>query len=338
VAIKILPQVFTSDPERLARFEREAQMLAALNHSHIGAIYGIEDANGVRALVLELVEGETLAERLRRGSVPVKEALAIACQMADALESAHERGIVHRDLKPANVKTTPDGTVKVLDFGLAKEAVSYAPGSDLGQSPTVSVSPTRDGMILGTPAYMSPEQARGKTVDKRTDIWAYGCVLYEMLTGRRAFAGETASDSIAAILEREPDWKKLPAAAPAHVQRLLRRCLEKDPNRRLRDIGDARLELDEALSSPAQADLQKPAVMTRRTAISALAGAAVGAAATGIFAISRYHGAMPRNLTRFAIPMPEGEFHSASFNERVAISPDGSRRHVVRWRHHLFCV
>jgi len=176
---------------------------------------------------------------------------------------------------------------------------------------------------------MSPEQARGKTVDKRTDIWAYGCVLYEMLTGRRAFAGETASDSIAAILEREPDWTKLPAAAPAHVQRLLRRCLEKDPNRRLRDIGDARLELDEALSSPAQADLQKPAVMTRRTAISALAGAAVGAAAAGIFAISRYHGAMPRNLTRFAIPMPEGEFHSASFNDRVAISL------LSQWRQHV---
>ncbi len=327
VAIKILPQVFTSDPERLARFEREAQMLAALNHSHIGAIYGVEDANGVRALVLELVEGQTLAERLRRGSLPVKEALAIACQMADALESAHERGIVHRDLKPANVKITPDGTVKVLDFGLAKAAVSYAPGSDLGQSPTVSVGPTRDGMIVGTAAYMSPEQARGKAVDKRTDIWAFGCVLYEMLTGCRAFPGETASDSIAAILEREPDWTALPASMSEHIRRLLSRCLEKDPKLRLRDIGDARIEVEDVLSGRQQDDLieHKPGRITRREAIIALAGAAAGAASTGIFAISRYRGTVPRDLTRFTIPTPEGEFHSASFNDRVAISPDGTR-------------
>ena len=323
VAIKILPQVFTSDPERLARFEREARILAALNHPHIGAIYGVEDAENVHALVLELVEGDTLAERLRRAPVPVTDALAIALQIAEALESAHERGIIHRDLKPANVKITPDGKVKVLDFGLAKAVVNNTTRPDLTQSPTVTVSGTYEGAILGTAAYMSPEQARGKTVDKRTDIWAYGCVLYEMLTRRRAFVGETASDTIAAILEREPDWTKLPAAAPAHVRRLLRRCLEKDPSRRLRDIGDARLELDEALSSPAQADLQKPAVMTRRTAISALAGAAAGAA-TVVFAIRGYR-ATPRNLTRFAIPTPEGEFLSASFNDRVAISPDGMR-------------
>ncbi len=322
VAIKILPEVFTSDPERLARFEREAQLLAALNHPHIGAIYGVEDAGSVHALVLELVEGDTLAERLRRGSLPVADALAIAHQIADALEAAHEKGIVHRDLKPANVKITPDGKVKVLDFGLAKAVVSSATGPDLSQSPTVTVSGTSAGAILGTVAYMSPEQARGKTVDKRTDIWAYGCVLYEMFTGRKAFAGETASDTIASILEREPDWTKLPAAAPAHVPRLLRRCLEKDPHRRLRDIGDARLELDDALSSPAQADLQKPAVMTRRMAMSALAGATAGAA-MGVFAISRYRSAMPRNLTRFSFAVPEGEFR-ASFNRRVAISPDGT--------------
>jgi serine/threonine protein kinase len=322
VAIKILPQIFTSDPERLARFEREAQMLAALNHSHIGAIYGVEDADGVHALVLELVEGETLAERLRRGSVPVVEALAIARQIADALEAAHERSIVHRDLKPANVKITPDGQVKVLDFGLAKAVVSNTTGPDLSQSPTLTVSNTSEGAILGTAAYMSPEQARGKTVDKRTDIWAYGCVLYELLTGRKAFAGETASDAIAAILEREPDWTKLPATAPAPVPRLLRRCLEKDPSRRLRDIGDARLEVDDALSSPAQADLQKPAIMTRRTAISALAGAA--GAATGIFAIRRYRGPVLRNLTQFSVAMPEGEVLRASFERHVAMSPDGN--------------
>jgi WD40 repeat protein len=326
VAIKILPQIFTSDPERLARFEREAQMLAALNHSHIGAIYGVEDAGGVRALVLELVEGETLAERLRRGSVPVVEALAIARQIADALEAAHERSIVHRDLKPANVKITPDGQVKVLDFGLAKAVVSNTTGPDLSQSPTWTENGTSKGAILGTAAYMSPEQARGKTVDKRTDIWAYGCVLYEMLTGRKAFAGETASDAIAAILQREPDWTKLPAAAPAAVPRLLRRCLEKDPCRRLRDIGDARLEVDDALSSPARNDLARgrPALMTRRVAISALAGAAVGAASMGIFALGRNRGTMPRSLTRFRIPLPEGGVAVASFNKRVAISPDGT--------------
>ncbi len=324
VAIKILPQVFTSDPERLARFEREARMLAALNHPHIGAIYGVEDAESVHALVLELVEGDTLTERLRRGPVPVTDALTIACQIAEALESAHERGIVHRDLKPGNVKITPDGAVKVLDFGLAKAVVSDAAGPDPSQSPTVTLNGTLNGAILGTAAYMSPEQARGKTIDKRTDIWAFGCVLYEMLTGCRAFPGDTASDTIAAILEREPRWDGLPDVTPAAVRHLLRRCLEKDPKRRLRDIGDARLELDEALSSAARADLQKPAVMTRRTAISALAGAAAGAVATGIFAISRYRGAVPRNLTRFRVPLPEGAVAVASFNKRVAISPDGT--------------
>ena len=221
VAIKILPQIFTSDPERLARFEREARMLAALNHPYIGAIYGIEEAKSVHALVLELVEGDTLGERLRRGPLSVTDAVAIARQIAEALESAHGRGIIHRDLKPANVKITTDGKVKVLDFGLAKAVVSDATGPDLSQSPTVTVNGTLEGAILGTAAYMSPEQARGKTVDKRTDIWAFGCVLYELLTGRRAFPGDTASDTIAAILEREPDWTKLPAAAPAQVRHLL---------------------------------------------------------------------------------------------------------------------
>src|SRR6266852_5952284 len=324
VAIKILPQIFTSDPERLARFEREARMLAALNHPYIGAIYGIEEAKSVHALVLELVEGDTLGERLRRGPLSVTDAVAIARQIAEALESAHGRGIIHRDLKPANVKITTDGKVKVLDFGLAKAVVSDAAGPDPSQSPTVTLNGTLNGAILGTAAYMSPEQARGKTIDKRTDIWAFGCVLYEMLTGCRAFPGDTASDTIAAILEREPRWDGLPDVTPAAVRHLLRRCLEKDPKRRLRDIGDARLELDEALSSAARADLQKPAVMTRRTAISALAGAAAGAVATGIFALSRYRGAVPRNLTRFRIPLPEGAAAVASFNKRVAISPDGT--------------
>ena len=242
VAIKILPRHFTADPERLARFEREARVLAALNHPNIGAIYGLEAASGVRALVLELVEGETLAVRIQRGPAPVTDALTIARQIADALDAAHEKGIVHRDLKPANIKVTPDGVVKVLDFGLAKAAAGER------QSPTVTLGSTQEGTILGTAAYMSPEQARGQAADKRTDIWAFGCVLYEMLTGRAAFPGDTVSDTIAAILERDPDWVALPATTPPLATRLLQRCLEKDPKRRLRDIADARDDLDDALA------------------------------------------------------------------------------------------
>jgi Protein kinase domain/WD40-like Beta Propeller Repeat len=326
VAIKILPEVFTADKERLARFEREARMLAALNHPHVEAIYGVEDVGGIRALVLELVEGETLRERLRRGSLPIPEALAIARQIADALEAAHERGIVHRDLKPSNVKITPDGTVKVLDFGLAKETTNNAEASDFDELPTLTADSTSAGVVLGTAAYMSPEQARGKAIDKRTDIWAFGCVLFEMVSSRMAFPGETASDTIAAILEREPSWDRLPGATPNGVRHLLRRCLEKDPKRRLRDIGDARIELEEALASPERREpaRREPALMTRRAAISALTGAAVGAASVGIFAIGRNRGAMSRSLTRFRIPLPEGAVAVASFNKRVAISPDGT--------------
>jgi serine/threonine protein kinase/Tol biopolymer transport system component len=246
VAIKILSQLVTSDADRLARFEREARILAALNHSHIGAIYGLEDADGVRALVLELIEGETLADRIQRGPVPVAETLTIARQIADALETAHDKGIIHRDLKPANIKITPAGVVKVLDFGLAKAVVGDGLRPDLSHSPTILDDGTRQGIILGTAPYMSPDQARGKPVDKRADIWAFGCVLYEMLTGQRPFPGETLSDVVAAILGREPAWAALPAPAPDAIRRLLRRCLEKDEALRLRDIGDARLEIDEA--------------------------------------------------------------------------------------------
>ena len=248
VAIKVLPRAFSIDPDRRARFAREARLLAALNHPHIGAIYGVEDGNGVRALVLELVEGDTLAERIARGPLPINEALTIAHQIADALDAAHEKGITHRDLKPANIKITPDGVVKVLDFGLAKAASGDGSVPDLTQSPTVSVGGTRDGVILGTAAYMSPEQARGKAIDKRTDVWAFGCVVYEMLTGRVAFGGDTLSDTIAAILDREPEWSALPAATPAPIRRLLLRCLDKDAKRRLRDIGDVRTELADVMS------------------------------------------------------------------------------------------
>ena len=246
VAIKVVANVFRSDPERRARFEREARVLATLNHPHIGAIYGWEEAGDVRGLVLELVEGATLGERLSSGRLPVPEALSIARQIAEALEAAHERGIVHRDLKPANIKITPDGAVKVLDFGLAKVFANDGSEHDLSATPSITIGETQEGMIAGTAAYMSPEQARGKAVDKRTDIWAFGCVLYEMLTGRPPFPGETVSDTIAGILEREADWSALPAETTVSIRRLLQRCLEKDPKRRLRDIGDARLEMEEA--------------------------------------------------------------------------------------------
>ncbi len=256
VALKVLPDALTADPERMARFTREAQTLASLNHSNIGAIHGLEDVQGRQALVLELVEGPTLADRIAQGALPLDEALPVARQIVEALEAAHEQGIVHRDLKPANIKLRPDGTVKVLDFGLAK-ALSRTEGStssrpDVTASPTL-LSPatmTSAGMILGTAAYMAPEQARGKAVDRRADIWAFGCVLYEMLTGRRTFEGEEVTDTLAGILRGDPDWNALPPSTPQSLQRLLRRCLQKDPRERLQAIGDARIEIVETLAAP----------------------------------------------------------------------------------------
>jgi Tol biopolymer transport system component len=251
VAIKVLPAAFAADADRLARFRREAQVLAALNHPHIASIYGLEESGGVEALVLELVEGETVAERLAQGPLPVDEALKIARQIAEALEAAHERGIVHRDLKPANVKLTPDDKVKVLDFGLAKALAGDASSPEVSASPTLTAQATQAGVVIGTAAYMSPEQARGKSVDKRADIWAFGAVLYEMLTGRRCFEGETVSDTLAAVLMKEPDWSPLPAAVSPRVRELLGRCLRRDAKTRLRDIGDARVALEEELAPPA---------------------------------------------------------------------------------------
>ncbi len=282
VALKILPDAFAQDPDRLARFKREAQVLASLNHPNIAAIYGLEEADGQPALVLELVEGETLAERVRRGPMPAPESLTIARQTVEALDAAHEKGIVHRDLKPANIKITPDGVVKVLDFGLAKAAAGDAAAPDLSQMPTITVDRTRAGMILGTPAYMSPEQARGKSVGKRTDIWAFGCVLYEMLTGRAAFARETISDTIGAILEREPEWAALPSVTPPNIVRVLHHCLRKDHKRRLRDIGDARMELEEMSVAALSVGDNRPASPAARYAwwtASAMTAVAVTAVA-----------------------------------------------------------
>ncbi len=286
VAIKVLPAAFAEDAERLARFRREAQVLAALNHPHIAAIYGLEESAGVEALVLELVEGETLAERIARGPIPLDEALPIAREMAWALEAAHEKGIVHRDLKPANVKLTPAGKVKVLDFGLAKAIAGDPSSPDATSSPTLTARSTEAGVVIGTAAYMSPEQARGRAVDKRSDIWAFGAVLYEMLAGRRAFDGETASDALVSVLTKEPDWSALPVSTPPAIRRLLRRCLDRDRERRLHDIADARLEIDEALSGTAAPE--SPAVSApprgrpRRAAIltTALVAAAAAALAT----------------------------------------------------------
>ncbi len=261
VALKVLPTAFALDPARVARFRREAQVLAALNHPHIASIYGLEESPGGLGLVLELVDGPTLADRLVHGALPLDEAWPIARQISEALEAAHDHGIVHRDLKPANIKVRADGTVKVLDFGLAKafDPIGIDAAADASQSPTlISPAATRVGVILGTAAYMSPEQARGKTVDKRADVWAFGCVLYEMLVGTRPFAGDDVSQTMARVIEREPDWEALAKVAPPSVLRIVRRCLQKDVNQRLRDIGDARLELLDAVALPERRDAVEP--------------------------------------------------------------------------------
>jgi hypothetical protein len=296
VALKMLPDLVAHDPDRRLRFEREAQTLAALNHPNIAQVYGFEQSAGASALVMELVEGEDLAERIARGPIPRDEALPIARQIAQALESAHEAGIVHRDLKPANIKVKPDGTVKVLDFGLAKAVESGAgigqPGTGgLANSPTITTpAMTQAGVILGTAAYMSPEQARGKVVDKRSDIWAFGCVLYEMLTGRRAFDGETITDVLAAVVQKSPDWAVLPAATPASVRAVLERCLEKDAQLRLRDIGEARIALGRPASeTPMPVATPAPPFSRARRALigTAILGVAVAAGLVGYFARPR---------------------------------------------------
>jgi eukaryotic-like serine/threonine-protein kinase len=334
VAIKVLPTIFTSDPERLTRFEREARVLAALNHPHIGAIYGLERVDpstspgqtAAIALVLELVDGDTLEERIagRRSGLPMSDALAIARQITDALQAAHEKGIVHRDLKPANIKITANGTVKILDFGLAKAGGTSAP--QISRSPTVTIGGTHDGVLLGTAAYMSPEQARGQTVDKRSDIWAFGCVLFEMLTGRMAFAGNTVSDHIAAIREREPGWAALPAATPSAVRRLLRRCLEKDSDTRLHDIADARLELHDTEGSSGDDSriLPEAARALHRWRTAAIGASIVASALLAILAVRNWRPASPVQLltSRAVIRLPAGTA-MVDGNAAVTVSPDG---------------
>ena len=285
VAIKVLPEAFAHDAERLSRFQREAKMLAALNHPNIATIYGLEQSCGTSYLVMELVSGETLQDRVKRdGALPLEEVLVIAKQIAEALEAAHEKGIIQRDLKPANVKVTPEGKVKVLDFGLAKAFEGDAADDNMSNSPTLSRAATIQGVILGTAAYMSPEQARGKVVDKRTDIWAFGCVLYELLAGKAAFHGEDTTDILAAVVRAEPDWQTLPAATPVKIRDLLRRCLQKDKTLRMQASGDARIEIHEALTTTAPADPvapQRKGLLSNIRAAWSIAAIAIVVAALG---------------------------------------------------------
>ncbi len=327
VAIKILPRLFISDPDRLTRFEREARVLASLNHPHIGAIYGLEEADGVRALVLELVEGETLADRIARGPIPLGDFLTIARQIAEALDAAHEKGIIHRDLKPANIKITPDGIVKVLDFGLAKATAGDGATPDLTHSPTVTAGGTREGAVLGTAAYMSPEQARGTPVDKRTDIWAFGCVLYEMLTGQRAFDGASVSDTMAAVLTAEPDWNALPAASTFPVRTLLRGCLEKDPRHRIADISAALFVLrHQATATPTEGPESHAiaGAFQRRPVTRRLTYFAVGAALIGVVTVLawRTFDRPPPDhpVVRMTLAPPD---RTEEFGRSAAVSPDG---------------
>ena len=327
VALKVLPELVAGDPERLARFRREAQVLASLNHPNIAHLYGFEDAAGTHALVMELVPGPTLAERIAEGPLALSDALPIARQIADALEAAHDHGVIHRDLKPANIKIKDDGSVKVLDFGLAK-ALTPDAGSgsaDPSNSPTLTARATQMGMILGTAAYMAPEQARGRPVDRRADVWAFGCVLYEMLTGRRAFAGDDVTETLATVLKEPPDWRALPSDLPSAVQRVLRRCLEKDPRKRLSAIGDARLEFDEPDDVRAAPAL---AASSSRKPFGPMFAAAAGAVVTAAVAFGLWRmagtGTPQRSETMMRTSMlaPESVVFSPDPADS-AISPDG---------------
>ena len=337
-ALKVLQDAFSADPERLVRFQREAQVLASLNHPNIAHLYGLEEVDGRKTLVMELVEGPTLADRITRGAVPVDEALPIARQIAEALEAAHEQGIVHRDLKPANIKVRPDGVVKVLDFGLAKlvEAKGghgQAAGAALSESPTITAPVvTQAGAILGTAAYMAPEQIRGAAVDRRVDIWAFGAACYEMLSGRRAFKGHTVPDTLTAVLAQEIDWSALPESTPAPVRRLLARCLDRDVKRRLRDIGEARVALDEWTNRSIHVDKFEEGALThesrprwRRMLPAAIAAIVTGTlAGTTVSYLSRGSSLTPA-VTRLTLDLPDGQTFTGTTRHVVAISPDGTQ-------------
>ena len=331
VAIKILPSSLAADSDRLARFQREAEVLASLNHPNIAAIYGLEDADGVKALVMELVEGEDVSQRIARGPIPIDEALPIAKQIAEALEAAHEQGIIHRDLKPANIKLRQDGAVKVLDFGLAKLAhVGPSAGpSDVTASPTIT-SPammTGVGVLLGTAAYMSPEQAKGREADKRSDIWAFGCVLYEMLTGARAFPGDEMMETLASAVRAEPDWHALPAHTPSKIRTLVFRCLQKDMKKRTRDAGDIVIELDEALAAPAMSTAARPTttpILSRRSLLLGLTALVLGGVITGL-ADWRLKPASAAAVNRFTVVLPPGQRLAGLAQAAIAFSPDGRR-------------
>ena len=323
VAIKLLPRALAEDPDRLSRFERESRILAALNHPHIATIHSVEHENGRHALVMELVEGPTLAERLKGGALDARQALVFARELAGALEAAHSKGVVHRDLKPANIKFTASGSLKLLDFGVAK-AIAEPDAAGPSRLPTDAIKST-DGLIVGTCAYMSPEQARGLPVDKRTDIWAFGCLLYEMLSGRRAFAGETVGETIKAVVEEQPDWTALPPATPPSLRRLMQRCLEKDPHHRLHDIADARIEIDELQQGESGAPIASPGRARERMGWVAMALVlAAGAVATGWWLGARFGvEAPPLRATRSTWALPSG----AALSSAPAVSPDG--RHIA---------
>ena len=320
----------TSDPERIVRFEREAKTLAALNHPHIAHVYGFEDTSSdagepARALIMELVQGEDLGQRIARGAMPISDAISVARQIVDGVMAAHEKGIIHRDLKPANIKVTADGTVKVLDFGLAKKVEPESAG--VGTAPTITSAPTLPGVILGTAAYMSPEQARGQAVDARTDIWAFGCVLYEMLSGRRAFAGATVSDTIAKVLERDPEWAALPPSTPPSLKRLLTRCLEKDPKRRLHALADAHFELDEAIEGTTLAvatTIATPATrFGRRSIVVTLVAVLAIVVAWTFFPLRTMESPPPRVLPLTSYPGIEDSPAFSPDGKQVAFSWDG---------------
>ena len=324
IALKVLPESLTNDADRLARFTREAIVLASFNHPNIAAIHGLEDRGEVHALVLELVDGPTLADRIAAGALPVAEALPIARQIADALTAAHEHGVIHRDLKPANIKMRDDGTVKVLDFGLAKQSAPEPPAPASHSPAVMSPVVTAMGVVLGTAAYMSPEQVKGRAADKRSDVWAFGCVLYEMLTAQRAFAGDDVSDTFASVLKGQPDWTALPAGTPASIRRLLRRGLEKDPRRRLADMADARLEIDEALAPPA-ADAAPQT--TRHSALPWTIAALLASALVAVIAIWHPWRAAPAPLSQYVsidLGTDASLSRSVSGTTPLAISPDGS--------------